>query len=138
MRRLRTRTAALLVAGAVVAGPGCRATGETVDGLFTGASAAFTPNPVSVWAFYGGLGLGFLAGAPLLLVSWPLAAVGGDPDDPFHGDAVLAPALGLGVAAGALLGAPLYPFGWPWVPDEPPPPPGPEPATTRPIPERPR
>lgn len=78
----------------------------------------FTPNPAAIVPFYAGFGLGFLVGAPLLLISWPLSALAGPRDDGSFGVAArVAPALLLGTAVGDLLAAPFWPFGLPFEPD---------------------
>lgn len=106
-----------LVVGLVVT-PGCRALGGGAQTLYEGSAGAFTPNPAAIVPFYAGFGLGFLAGAPLLLLSWPLAALAGPRDDGRYGVAArLAPALALGALTGDVLAAPFWPFGLPFEPE---------------------
>lgn len=122
-RRSATACAALLLCAL----PGCRALGVGASHCYDWGSATFSANPVSVGFYYGGLGLAFVATSPLLLLSWPLtAALYPADDEAFYAYAATAPAHYLGVVLGTALAAPLYPFGWPLMPDEPEPPPGPE------------
>lgn len=115
MRRL-----GLVLAVALALAPGCRALGRGAQRGYEGSAWLFTPNPVAIGPFYGGLGLGLLAGAPLLLLSWPLAALVGPPFEAQHGLAArIAPALALGVVTGTLLALPFWPFGLPFEPDAP-------------------
>lgn len=105
---------------ALALGPGCRTMGRVTDGAFESASACFAPNPLGAWGFFGGFGLGFVVGLPLCLLSWPVTALTYPSDeDAFRSAAALSPAFGLGTFTGALLALPLYPFGWPFQPDEP-------------------
>lgn len=111
-------------------GPGCRAVARGVGGLYDGAADVFAPNPATIWPFFGGLGLGFVAGLPLCLLTWPCAALAAHEDDvPL---VALAPAVALGTFVGALLAAPLWPLGAGLEPDEPVPLPGPEPGAATP------
>lgn len=98
--------------------PGCRAVGRGAQVFYEASATLFTPNPAAVVPFYAGFGLGFLAGAPLVLVSWPLAALTGPRDDGAYGLAArLAPALAVGATVGDLLAAPFWPFGLPFEPE---------------------
>jgi hypothetical protein len=101
-------------------------------------SATFAANPVSVGFYYAGLGLGFVAASPLILLAWPLAALTyPDTEEAFYAYAITAPGHYVGVVLATAMATPFYPFGWPWMPDEPEPPPGPELTTARPDGERP-
>lgn len=105
---------------ALALAPGCRALGSGAQGFYEGSAGVFTPNPASIVPFYAGFGLGFVVGAPLVLLSWPLAALAGPRDDGSFGLASrLAPALFFGAAVGDLLAAPFWPFGLPFEPDAP-------------------
>lgn len=118
----RSRRATWALAGwLVVATSGCRGAGEWSSDLYVTTSAVFTPNPASGLTYYTGLGLGFALGFPLCLVSWPLAlwAHGGVDDDRTFGLSAISPALTLGSLLGSALSVPVYPLGWPFVPDEP-------------------
>lgn len=134
-RRARAAFGVALALALAVAPGGCRATGVAAADFFAWGSSAFAPNPVASVPFHGGLAIGFVAGLPLCLISWPLAALlypEGDEGE-FYRSAALAPSLFLGTFVGTVLAAPLSPLGLPFVPDEPPPPPGP----ARPEPETP-
>lgn len=89
----------------------------------------FVPNPVAGPPWGLGLGLGFVAGLPLVLLGAPLALVFADDGDGVA--AALAPSMALGAGVGALLALPVWPLGLPFVPDPPPPPP-PEPPAQAP------
>lgn len=92
--------------------------GSGAQRFYEGSAGVFTPNPAAILPFYAGFGLGFLASAPLLLLSWPLAALAGPRDDGAYGVASrLAPALLVGSAVGDLLAAPFWPLGLPFEPD---------------------
>lgn len=113
--------------------PGCRALGRGGQGFYEVSAGLFTPNPVAFVPFYGGLGVGLIAGSPLLLLSWPLAALFGPPLEGQWGLAArLAPALALGVAVGDLLALPFWPFGLPFEPERP----EPQPDRTTPAPSQ--
>lgn len=113
------RRAALALASLLALAPGCRALGQGAQLYYEASAGVFTPNPAAIVPFYAGFGLGFLVGAPLLLVSWPLAALAGPRDDGSYGVASrLAPALAVGATVGDLLAAPFWPFGLPFEPDE--------------------
>lgn len=110
----------------LVVTPGCRALGVGASYAYDWGSSVFAANPVSVGFYYAGLGLGFVATAPLLLFTWPLTALCyPSGEDAFYGYAVTAPGHYLGVVLSTVMAAPFYPFGWPLMPDEPEPPPGP-------------
>ncbi|MEZ6188468.1 MAG: hypothetical protein R3F62_26135 [Planctomycetota bacterium] len=100
---------------------GCQGAGQWSSDLYVGSSSAFTPNPASVVPYFVGLGTGFVLGLPLCLVSLPLAlwSHGGEDDERFFGLTAISPSLTLGSLTGSALGAPFYPLGWPFVPDEP-------------------
>lgn len=94
--------------------------GELADGMYDGAVATFAPNPVAAWGFFFGYGVGFVAGVPFLLFSWPLTLLFyPDDEDAFRQQAILSPSLGLGVVTGSIVAAPLVPFGLPFTPDDP-------------------
>ena len=117
MRRTRAVHAVVL---ALALAPGCRALGRGAQGFYEASAGLFTPNPAAFLPFYGGLGLGMLAASPLLLLSWPLAALFGPSADGQWGLAArLAPALAVGVLTGDLLALPFWPFGLPFEPDQP-------------------
>lgn len=100
--------------------PGCRSVGEVADRIYDGAVATFVPNPVAAWGFFAGYGVGFVAGAPFMLFSWPLTLLFyPDDEDAFKQQAILAPSLTVGALIGSIVAVPLYPFGWPFTPDEP-------------------
>lgn len=98
-----------------------------VGGAYEASARAFTPNPAAFIPFHVGLALGVLAGSPLLLISWPLAAALGPGGSESEGLASrLAPALALGLVVGDLLALPFWPFGLPFEPDDLEPEAGPE------------
>jgi hypothetical protein len=123
----------LTLSACLVLAPGCRGTASLVYDGYAWSNEVFTPNPVSMPAYFGGLALGFIAGLPLCLFTWPAAAIGYPEEDgrEFYISAALAPAISLGTWVGTLLGAPFYLFGAPFVPDDQDPPPGPEPVASR-------
>jgi hypothetical protein len=116
----RRRQLALVLAVALVVAPGCRSTAELAYDSYSATSSAFTPNPVSMPAYFLGLAVGFVAALPLCLISWPLALLSYPEEDggEFFISASLAPAIGLGSFVGTIVGAPFYPFGYPFVPDD--------------------
>ena len=102
-------------------GPGCRALGVAGADSYAWSNRVFTENPVSVIPFFTGLVLGAVAGLPLAVISGPLALLGyprEDRDEYFLSSAFL-PSLGLGTFLGTILAAPFYPFGLPFLPDDP-------------------
>jgi hypothetical protein len=123
----RRRRLALILSLAIVLAPGCRSTAELVYGGYTCTSSAFTPNPVAMPAYFVGLVVGFIAGLPLCLLSWPASLLGypREDGDEFFITSSLAPSVSLGSLVGTILAAPFYPFGYPFVPDEENAPPGP-------------
>lgn len=109
-----------MLALSLAAAPGCRALGRDAQGFYEASAGAFIQNPATFAPFHLGLGVGILAGAPLLLFSWPLAALFGPPLDGGYGIAArVAPALALGTLTGDLLSLPFWPFGLPFEPDAP-------------------
>ena len=118
--RRALRTVGLLLVAASLTLSGCRGVGHFASDTYTWGSRTMVPNPVSVGPFFAGLGVGFVAGLPLCLISWPLTLLfypGGE--DEFSLSAALAPSMILGTLTGATLAAPLYPIGLPLVPQEP-------------------
>lgn len=110
----------LALVAALALAPGCRALGRGAQAFYEASADVFTPNPVAVIPFYAGVGLGAVVGAPLVLLSWPLAAlVGPDVDHAYGVSARIAPTLALAVLVGDVLAAPFWPFGLPFTPDPP-------------------
>lgn len=125
MRRAPRAVQALApaLALALAAAPGCRAVGRDAQAFYEASAGAFIRNPATFVPFHLGLGVGFVVGAPLLLVSWPLAALFGPSFDGGYAIAArLAPSLALGTLVGDLLSLPFWPFGLPFEPDSPVPP----------------
>lgn len=120
MRRAPRTVQALALAVGLAAAPGCRALGRDTQGFYEASAGAFIQNPATFVPFHLGLGVGIVAGAPLLLVSWPLAALFGPTFDGGYAiSARVAPALALGTLVGDLLSLPFWPFGLPFEPDAP-------------------
>ena len=113
MTRRSRRPLVYVVAAALVLAPGCRSLGQLAYDGYAGASSAFTPNPVSMPAYFTGLAIGFLAGLPLCLLSWPLTLVAYPREDggEYFISSALTPAIGLGTLLGSVLATPFYPFG---------------------------
>jgi hypothetical protein len=130
MGRRSGRRAVAALALVVGLAPGCRTVARGAGGFYDVAADVFAPNPATIWPFFGGLGLGFVAGLPLCLLTWPCALVAAHEDD--LALASLAPAVALGTFVGGLLAAPLWPFGVAFEPDEPAPLPGPGPGEATP------
>lgn len=116
-----SRRGALALGCWLVVASGCQGAGQWSSDLYVGSSAVFTSNPASVVTYFTGLGLGFAAGLPLCLISWPLAlwSHGGVDDERYFGLSAISPALTLGSLTGSVLSLPTYPLGWPFTPDEP-------------------
>lgn len=120
MRRAPRAVQALALTAALAAAPGCRALGRDAQGFYEVSAGAFIQNPATFVPFHLGLGVGILVGAPLLLLSWPLAALFGPPFEGGYGIASrVAPALALGTLTGDVLSAPFWVFGLPFEPDAP-------------------
>ncbi len=85
------------------------------------SNEAFVPNPVAEVPFFTGLVLGAIAGLPLCVISGPLALVAypSQDGDEFFLSSALLPSLTLGTLVGTLLASPFYPFGVPFLPDDP-------------------
>lgn len=118
--RRALRAVGLLLVAASLTLSGCRAVGHFANDAYTWGSRTMVPNPVAVGPFFAGLGVGFVAGLPLCLLSWPLSLLlypAGE--DEFSLSAALAPSMILGTLTGTGLAAPLYPIGLPFVPQEP-------------------
>lgn len=128
MTRRASRPLACLLAATVALAPGCRAAGQLAYDSYAVTSAVFTPNPVSMPAYFIGLGLGFIVGLPLCLFAWPLtlATYPHEDGDEFFISAALTPAIGLGALFGSIVATPFYPFGALWTPDDEEAPNGPE------------
>lgn len=128
MTRRKGRPIALLIALVLALAPGCRALGEAGADGYSWGNRVFTSNPISVVPFFTGLVLGAVAGLPLALFSAPLTLVAypsEDREEYFYSAAFIS-SLGLGTFLGTVLAAPFYPFGLPFLPDDPVVVPGPD------------
>ncbi len=123
----RGRLCGVILAVVVAIAPvGCRTLGRIASDGYSWSSATFTPNPTATVSYHAGLVVGFIAALPLCLISWPLATwLYPEEEKEFYLSAILFPSLLTGTVVGSIVGAVFYPFGWPFVPDEPEPPPGP-------------
>ncbi len=121
-----------LALAALVALSGCRSTGSAAHDFLRWGSATFAPNPVANVPFHAGLAVGFVAGLPFALITWPLSAAFYPEEDEreFYLSSVFAPGIFLGTFLGTVLASPLSPLGLPWVPEAPEP--GPPRETTPP------
>jgi len=134
--RRRGRLAVHLLLAAAVTASGCRSTGVQVADFLAWGSRSFAPNPVATGPFHAGMAVGFVVALPLCLISWPLAALlyPDEDEDEYFLSSALAPSLLVGTLVGTLAAAPVAPLGFPFLPDEPPPPDGP-PLQPGPAPE---
>ena len=82
---------------------------------------AFAPNPVAEIPFFAGVVLGAIAALPLCIISGPLALIAypNEDGDEFLISSALLPSLTVGTFVGTLLATPFYPFGIPFLPDDP-------------------
>ncbi len=108
---------------AVLLGTGCPSVGRTAHRYFDWGGETFSPNPVAVFPYIFGLIVFFIAGLPLDVISWPIAAVVYDDaekqsDEGRYWFAAGSPSIFLGTSGGVLLAAPFYPFGIPFIPDD--------------------
>jgi hypothetical protein len=111
----------LLLVGCLSLGPGCRGLGVATSDAYGWGNRTFAPNPVAQVPYAVGFGLGFVAGLPLCLLSWPLTVLFYPDEDggEFSLSASTAPSQLLGTGLGTLLGVPFYPLGIPWLPPDP-------------------
>ena len=116
MRRRPVRLALALALGLACAS--CHSSARFANNSYTWTSATFSPNPVASIPYYVGLVSGFVAGLPLCVLSWPLSLVLYPDHGEFMISASLGPSMVTGAFVGTVLGAPFYPFGIPWLPDE--------------------
>ena len=118
--RARRRALALTLAVVLALG-GCRASGQLAADYYAWSAGTFVGNPASVVPFFGGLAVGFVVGLPLCLISWPLTALFYPPEDEdeYYVSSALFPAVLIGTSVGTVLGAVFYPFGHPFMPDDP-------------------
>lgn len=112
---------ALLLVLTLALGPGCRSLGQLGWDGYSWSNEAFAPNPVAEVPFFAGVVLGVIVGLPLCILSGPLAvfAYPREDGDEFFLSAALLPSLTLGTFFGTALATPFYPFGIPFLPEDP-------------------
>lgn len=96
---------------------GCVSVGRGSHKAYDWTGEVYPENPVSIAPYFLGLTTGALGSSPLLLVSWPMTAIGypesGDEEDKLW--STLSPVAVTGALVGTLLGSIFYPFGLPFM-----------------------